>query len=310
MAEGRVLRDDPAAAWETEGPAIESAAAHGLTLPGPIALARARAALEAEGHASLAQPEVAPPPGPALLSVSGARYTWPGAEAPALDGVHLSLHPGERVALLGGNGAGKSTLLRVLSGELYAGRRGTARVVGVPQDPDLALFCETAREELAYGPRDARLDRAAVSARVSACAETLSITDLLDRAPQALSRGQRLRVAVAAALACHPDVLLLDEPTSGQDHAQVARMMQGLEAGLASGALVFATHDVDLALRWATRVVVLDAGRVIAEGPPARALADLPPDGPVVLPPLARWCVDQGLPLLPLDALARRPEVP
>jgi energy-coupling factor transport system ATP-binding protein len=328
MAEGAIVRDDPADAWSEDGPAIEAAERLGLTLPGPVALARARAALAAPvqtgggtvstsvsasvsagedtGHPG-APPLQTPPTGPALRAVAAARFTWPGADTPALDGVALALHAGERVALLGGNGAGKSTLLRVLSGELEAHATGDGRVVGVPQDPDLALFCERVSDELAYGPEEGRLGRTAVSERVAHAAETLSIDALLDRAPQALSRGQRLRVAVAAALTCTPDVLLLDEPTSGQDHAQVDRMMAGLQAGMAHGALVFATHDVDLALRWATRVLVLDAGRVVAEGPPATVLADLPAGVPIVLPPLARWCREQGLPLLPLAALARLP---
>ena len=305
MADGRVVRDDPAVAWTTEGPAIETAARLGLTLPGRIALQRRRAV----GGTSPVLP--APPPtGPPLLSIHDARYCWPGAGNPALDGVDLQIHRGERIALLGGNGAGKSTLLRVLSDEPGPSSRGDVRVVAVPQDPDLALFCETVAAELAHGPSDARLHAERVKARVSQAAETLSISPLLDRAPQALSRGQRLRTAVAAALTCAPDVLLLDEPTSGQDHDQVHRMMTGLTAAFADGALVFATHDIDLALRWATRVVVLEAGRVHAAGPPGPTLAALPADGPIVLPPLARWCIDQGLPLASVDRLARLPEVP
>jgi len=313
---GRVRRDDPVAAWQDEGPAIDAASALGLTLPGRIMIARAgleETGMEPDGTGHEAvEPNRDPArttSGTPLLTVQGARYTWPGADRPALDGVDLALRPGERVALLGGNGAGKSTLLRVLAGELEpggpgAGRTPAVRIVAVPQDPDLALFCETVREELAYGPADARLPRPDVEARVVAAADMLSVSDLLDQAPQALSRGQRLRTAVAAAVACAPDVLLLDEPTSGQDHAQVARMMAGLARGLDGGALVFATHDVDLALRWATRVVVLSAGRVVAAGPPGPTLASLPAESPVVLSPLARWCIRHGRSLSSLDPAA------
>lgn len=318
MAEGRLLRDDPADAWAADGPAIDSAERLGLTLPGPVALARARAALDAAPQtrpdpvSAAVSADVTAAAGPALRAVEDARHTWPGADTPALDGVHLRLHPGERVALLGGNGAGKSTLLRVLAGERLpgetgAGATGSGRVVAVPQDPDLALFCERVSDELAYGPEEARLGREAVARRVRDAARTLSVDTLLERAPQALSRGQRLRVAVAAALTCAPDVLLLDEPTSGQDHGQVDRMMAGLRSGLGGGALVFATHDVDLALRWATRVLVLDAGRVVAEGAPDVVLAAIPSGVPIVLPPLAAWCMAEGLPLLSLAELARLP---
>ncbi len=134
-------------------------------------------------------------------------------------------------------------------------------------------------------------------------AAALSVEDLLERAPQALSRGQRLRVAAAAALAGAPAVLLLDEPTSGQDHAQVERMMAALRAAMAGGALVFATHDLDLALRHATRVMTLRGGAVAADGPPGEALSGAPA-GELPLPGLARLCRERGLPPLDAEALA------
>ncbi len=204
----------------------------------------------------------------------------------------------ERVALVGENGAGKSTLIRVIGGHLRA--TGTVavggRVVDVPQDPDLALFCETVADELAYGPTELGLPGAVVSAAASA----LSVTELMDRAPQALSRGQRLRVAVAAALTCRPDVLLLDEPTSGQDREQVDRMFAGLDAQLGDAALVYACHDLDVVLRHATRVIVLHEGRVVADGRPLETLigCHLP------LPPLARVCAELGVPYAAPEVLA------
>jgi energy-coupling factor transporter ATP-binding protein EcfA2 len=134
-------------------------------------------------------------------------------------------------------------------------------VIDVPQDPDLALFCSTVQKELAYGPADHRMSPDAVSSRVRDAAEALSIDDLLDRPPQALSRGQRLRVAVAACLACTPDVLILDEPTAGQDREQVERMMDGLRESMSSGALIFATHDLELARRHSTRILVMEDGK-------------------------------------------------
>jgi energy-coupling factor transport system ATP-binding protein len=187
------------------------------------------------------------------------------ARLPALD-----LAPGERVALVGVNGAGKTSLLEALAGEGDGGRVASAgRVLAVPQDPDLSLFCETVEAELAYGPRESGLDAGATAARVAGAAAALQLEDLLSRPPQALSRGQRLRVAVAAALTCLPVVLLLDEPTSGQDRDRVDRMMEALAAALPRGALVFATHDVDLALRHATRVLIVEDGAVVRDGPPA-----------------------------------------
>lgn len=313
MAGGRVVRDDPAPHWQNEGPGTAAAAALGLTLPGPVTLARVRTALgadEAELAAMLcARPPLAkhPPDSRILLAIAEACHTWPGTDAPALSNVSLALRAGERVALLGGNGAGKSTLLRMLSGQLGPGPDGPGRVVSVPQDPDLALFCDRVDSELAYGPQEAGWDTAEVQRRVRSAATMLSVEALLDRPPQALSRGQRLRVAVAAAMTCAPDVLLLDEPTSGQDQDQVSRMMAGLQEGMSAGALAFATHDVDLALRWATRAIVLHSGRVVAAGKPSDVLAGLPTDVPIVLPPLATWCRERGLPLLSTSDLAHLP---
>lgn len=196
---------------------------------------------------------------------------WSYGARPALRGVDLEIRAGERVALVGPNGAGKSTLLAAL-----AGRVGEVevdgRVVDVTQDPDLSLFCRTVAEELGYGPTEQGLPPDEVRARVEALAGPFGLSDLLGRPPQALSRGQRLRVAVAAALACAPDLLLLDEPTAGQDHASVVAMMNALDTAIAGSgtrtAVVFATHDLPLARARATRIVALEGGRIVASGPP------------------------------------------
>lgn len=204
--------------------------------------------------------------GDELLRGSGLRWSYGPIEA--LRGVDLAVRAGERVALLGRNGAGKSTLLGMLGGHLGSAVTASGRVVDVPQDPDLALFCATVRDELAYGGREAREGPQVVADRVRRAADAVAISDLLERPPQALSRGQRLRTAVAAAMACEPAVLLLDEPTSGQDRAQVDRMM----AALVGATVVFATHDQRLVREHATRAVRLEDGRIVADGPPAEVL--------------------------------------
>ncbi len=234
-------------------------------------------------------------PGSALVELPALRYRHEGTDRDSLDLGPLRLHRGERVALVGANGAGKSTLLDVISGRrAVEGCAVQGRVVAVPQDPDLALFLPTVQAELAYGPQEARA--ADVDDRVRAAAAALSIGDLLGRAPQSLSRGQRLRVAVAAAAACRPELLLLDEPTSGQDHDQVERMLDALRDTLGQGLLLFATHDLGLALRHATRVLVLDGGRLVADGSPAEVFADPPPGLPLRLPSLAALCLERGWP--------------
>ncbi len=248
---------------------------------------------------------IAPGSAPRLLHAEDLRHRYGTTEA--LRGVSLTLHAGERVALLGANGAGKSTLLAALAGEVGVGRiEGGARVVPVPQDPDLSLFSATVRAELAYGPRERRLPAADVADAVARVAGALGLEALLERAPQALSRGQRLRVAVGAALTCAPDVLLLDEPTSGQDDASVDGVLAALDEALPGSALVFATHDVGLALRFATRVLLLDGGRLVADVAPDALPAALLPGGPVALPPLAALCAARGWPLLDAAAFAAR----
>jgi len=209
-----------------------------------------------------------------LLQAGPLRFRYRGGDRDALDVPGLTLRAGERVALLGANGSGKSTLIGALVGDHAAGQvDAEGRLLDLPQDPDLALFSETVWEEIAHGPREQRLPVAEVEATVARCAAALSVDDLLDAAPHALSRGQRLRVAVAAMLACAPDVVLLDEPTSGQDHAHVERMMEELRSP--DRALLFATHDEDLARRHATRVLRMEDGRFVeastAEAGPSSA---------------------------------------
>jgi energy-coupling factor transport system ATP-binding protein len=180
---------------------------------------------------------------------------------PGLRGVSIDVCAGERVALLGPNGAGKSTLLRVLAREQRP-RAGTVDGVPglyVPQEPDLSLFCESVEAEIAYAGTEARRPAALEDAR--ALAERVGLGHLVDRAPPSLSRGERLRLAVASAIAAEPRLLLLDEPTSGQDRASVERVFADLRARPAGTALVFATHDLDLARRHATRAMAMDAGR-------------------------------------------------
>lgn len=239
--------------------------------------------------------EPGPGPGPGaepLLHTPALRHAWAagGDRTLALDLPPLRLFAGERVAVLGGNGAGKSTLFARLS----ALRTPCGRVILIPQDPDLALFSATVGEELQYGPRELLPGDPALPARRAA--QALSVEDLWEMAPQALSRGQRLRVAVAAALASRPALLLLDEPTAGQDRDQVEAMMEALTQSLRGATLLFATHDVDLAARHATRILLLRGGRLVADGPPAELLPAIEADPSLLLPPFLRWCAARGLP--------------
>ncbi|NQT14647.1 MAG: ABC transporter ATP-binding protein, partial [Planctomycetes bacterium] len=195
------------------------------------------------------------------------------------DNLSLTLHRGDRIALLGSNGSGKSTLLNLLAGLLkpragqiaWSGDRRPS--VGlVMQVPDLMLFSESVRQEVAFAPIHARMPRHEREAVVDAVLERMGLRDLADQAPFALSRGERLRTAVGSILSKQPSVLLLDEPTTGQDREQIERMMTGLEDDFEL--VVFCTHDVQTAARHANRIVLLDAGRVVADGEPVDVLFD------------------------------------
>lgn len=229
---------------------------------------------------------VEPRIGEVLTRFQDVRYVF------GVSDVSLVVHRGERLAVVGANGSGKSTLLRLMAGELRAsaGRVEGARGLLVPQNPDLGLFCETVADELAYAPRERRGSLDVVGRTAAA----MQVDMLLSRPPQALSRGQRLRVAVAAAMTAEPALLLLDEPTSGQDAAAVDAMFGALaEAG---GTVVFASHDLALVRRFATRAIVLREGRVAGEGLPEEVVAA---PSPPVTPPAP------GTPPGPADVPAR-----
>lgn len=212
-------------------------------------------------------------------TVRGVRFRY-GRHAPCvLEDVDLDLHCGDRIALMGPNGSGKSTLLHVLAGMLRpsAGavewEGGTRPSLGlVVQQPDLMLFQETVRDEVEFAPRHRGLGPAARAQVAGAVLADMGIDDLADEAPFALSRGQRLRTAVGSVLTMRPRVLLLDEPTTGQDRDQIGRMMEGLSEDV--DLLVFCTHDVDTVARHANRVLLLASGRIIADGSPRQVLFD------------------------------------
>jgi energy-coupling factor transport system ATP-binding protein len=185
-----------------------------------------------------------------------------------LHGVDLEVRAGEVVALLGRNGSGKTTLLRGLAGlaSPSAGRvRRSAAVAYVPQDPGSLLFAATVRAELEETRRLlGRPDPAAVERWLDA----LGLHAVADRHPRRLSGGERQRVAVAAVAVGGAEVLLLDEPTRGMDAPSRAALERAARAhAAAGGAVVVATHDVELAARVATRAVVLGDGDVVAAGP-------------------------------------------
>jgi energy-coupling factor transport system ATP-binding protein len=241
----------------------------------------------------------APEAGSIALTAENLSFGWPGSP-PLFSELQLQLRRGERVALMGANGVGKSSLLRVLAGHQppRAGIITGERPVAVPQNPDLSLFCATVEEEICFAMDERGVPRATQRAKSRAIAERMGIEKLLSSPPQALSRGQRLRVAVAAALGAEPGLLLLDEPTAGQDLPQVERMFRGLPTEIA---LLFACHDPEVMLREATRLWVLFPGGLL-DGPPLETLQRALALGcPLRLPPLATIGLPLGIDPTSLD---------
>ncbi|HWH00433.1 MAG TPA: ABC transporter ATP-binding protein [Pilimelia sp.] len=223
------------------------------------------------------------------LSVAGLRFAYPDGRL-ALDGVDLTVAAGERVALLGPNGAGKTTLVLHLNG-LLTPLAGTVTVGGLAvrddratlaeirrrvgvvfQDPDDQLFLPTVAEDVAFGPANLGLRGPELAGRVAEALAAVGMAAHADRAPHHLSFGQRRRVAVATVLAMRPELLVLDEPSSNLDPA-ARRELAGILRALPVTQLMV-THDLPYALELCGRSVILDAGRIVADGPTADLLAD------------------------------------
>jgi cobalt/nickel transport system ATP-binding protein len=224
------------------------------------------------------------------LDVRGLRFRYADG-TDALHDVSFHVAEGERVALVGPNGAGKSTLLLHLNGLLpeRPPREPAVRVFNVPvtrdtlpeirarvgflfQDPDDQLFCATVWEDVAFGPRQRGLPDDRVAELAASSLAAMGLTGFDDRPPHRLSRGEKQRVCLAGLLACEPKVLVLDEPTTHLDPRGRRELCELL--GTLPVAQVVATHDLELAVRLCARAILLDGGRIVAEGPTAEILGD------------------------------------
>jgi energy-coupling factor transporter ATP-binding protein EcfA2 len=215
------------------------------------------------------------------------------ADRRILQGVTASLGRAETVAVLGPNGSGKTTLFKVAMGLLRPtdgivvvdGEPTTDRTVAslaevfgyVFQSPSQMLFARTVREELVYGPRNFGVDETSFDALVADSLERVGLSgeeNILERAPQTLSFGQQKRLAIAIALSLRPQTLILDEPSAGQDHRNATRFMAAVRTIGGLENLFFVTHDVDLALTHADRILLFRDGRIVADGPPGLVVED------------------------------------
>ncbi len=205
-----------------------------------------------------------------------------------LEHVSLSVRAGEKVALVGPNGAGKSTLLLHLNGILQ-GNDGIVRVMDsevaephlsriraqvglVFQDPDDQLFSPTVFEDVAFGPLYAGLSEDEIHSRVEWALAQVGLEEYAERVSHHLSLGEKKRAAIASVLSMQPDILALDEPTAGLDPRTRRRLIELLQK--LPQTMLVATHDMQMVAEAFPRVVILDGGQLVADGPTDELLAD------------------------------------
>ena len=221
--------------------------------------------------------------GEPLIAVEAAEFDYPTGQR-ALAGVSLTIGAGECIALIGQNGSGKTTLAKCLNG-LLRPQRGTVRLRGMDlaqlplnrvaadvgyvfQNPDQQIFAATAGAEVAFALHNFAVPPAEIPRRTAAALAAVGLADQHDVDPFLLGKGQRQRLAVASFLALEPTVLVLDEPTTGLDYPEQRRMMDLLAALHARGmTLVVITHTPWVVAEYASRGVLLDAGRILFDGP-------------------------------------------
>jgi energy-coupling factor transport system ATP-binding protein len=224
------------------------------------------------------------------IRLEGVGFVYPDGTR-ALESVSLEIAPGEAVAIVGQNGSGKSTLVRHFNGLLrptegrvlhdgadVAGERVAAlaaRVGIVFQNPDRQIFAGKVRDEVAFGPRILGRSATEAAAAGTAALDAVGLADALDSNPYDLGYSRRKLLAVASVLAMGTPVLVLDEPTTGQDARGIARVQEVVRATVAAGRTVIAiSHDMRFVAESFGRIVVMGGGRVLLDGTPAEVFAE------------------------------------
>jgi len=207
-----------------------------------------------------------------------------------LQDINLKIHAGDVIAILGANGAGKTTLvkhaiglLKPVQGQVLIDGVDThkmsvaevAKTLGyVFQSPSHMLFAPTVYEELAFGPTNLGHPAAQIEKEVMEAIDIVNLSGKEKEAPLALSFGQQKRVSIAAVLAMRSRILVMDEPTAGQDYQNYMDFMDAIVQLPNFEAILFITHDIDLAVIYANRVVLMNSGRIVADGKPEQVLRD------------------------------------
>jgi cobalt/nickel transport system ATP-binding protein len=219
------------------------------------------------------------------LSISRLTFSYPD-HPNVLQGIDLQVMLGERVGLIGPNGAGKTTLFLLACGVLKP-KAGRISLFGEPvqpgdfhpeigmvfQHPDDQLFCPSVWDDVAFGPQNLGLSKAEVASRVETALSLTGALELASRPPHHLSGGEKRMVSIAGVLAMCPRLIIYDEPSANLDIRSRRRLISFLQTSKET--ILIASHDLELVLEVCDRVILLDEGRVVADGEPREKMGDV-----------------------------------
>jgi energy-coupling factor transport system ATP-binding protein len=264
-----------------------------VKLPAEVVIERAIRANDVDAYEQKTKPA---DDAQTLVSFKNVSFHYPSGPQ-VLKDINFDIRQGDIIALLGPNGAGKTTLvkhaiglLRPSNGRVFVNGEDSkdmtiaemAHTIGyVFQSPSHMLFAQKVRDELAFGPKNMGHTEEEIRDNTERALAVVNLSEEIDRAPLALSFGQQKRVTIAAVLTMRSSILVMDEPTAGQDYANYMSFMDSV-VGLRSddgqaysfSAIIFITHDLDLAVSYANRVVLMSEGRIVRDGNPPEVLAD------------------------------------
>ncbi|MGE5373470.1 MAG: ABC transporter ATP-binding protein [Bacteroidota bacterium] len=280
MAEGRV-----AYLGDAEG-LMKVVDYHRIKLPAQVVMERAREQKDLFEPATKSQEDHNEP----LVGFENVHFRYRQDLPDVLKGINFEIRKGDVVAILGHNGSGKTTLvkhalglLKPTQGRVVLEGKDTrqitvaqaAHTVGyVFQSPTQMLFAPTVKDELAFGPRNLKIPEEKIQQNIQWAIETVNLPEELQTPPLALSFGQQKRISIAAVLAMRSRILMMDEPTAGQDYWNYMAFMDGILQMPVFDAILFITHDVDLAVVYANRVLLVYGGELVADGTPYEVLKD------------------------------------
>jgi energy-coupling factor transport system ATP-binding protein len=259
---------------------------HQVKLPAEVVLKKARKDPPPEFHPAVSAKE----PGKPLIQFDNVHFRYGKEQPNVLNGINFEIHAGDVIAILGHNGSGKTTLvkhalglLRPTEGKVLLEGKDTRSVtvaqsactVGyVFQSPTQMLFAPTVAEELTFGPKNLGFPELVIQENVNWAVETVHLKEELPTPPLALSFGQQKRISIAAILAMRSRILMMDEPTAGQDYWNYTAFMDAILQMPGFDAVIFITHDLDLALTYANRILLFFNGRLVGDGSPQEVLVD------------------------------------